>query len=310
MKWSFTGVGLIVFGLIGLTIIMLFEQITTSNENDYYLLKEITNAAMIDSIDIAYYRENKGDLKIVREKFVENFTRRYAESTLSIGTSYVISFYDIMEIPPKVTILIDTGLGQYRIFDDVSNYNVQNNLTGILEYVGQNTKTNTGNIENDDKVYTTNRTLDKTYYSMPTNNSGSIAVTEPINLPKELDQSHIKIKKIEINYDGVVTDQGELLKAKLMREIDWSRATTEPNYKTDYYDERYMDINSYNKTALNITDIKIYDCQNRIDNNKRFDGVNCGNYNNIWLHYTGKVSNNNPVIVKLKVTFIYDEYEY
>ena len=114
MKWSFTGVGLIVFGLIGLTIILLFEQITTSNENDYYLLKEITNAAMVDSIDIAYYRET-GDLKIVREKFVENFTRRYSESTLFIGTSYTISFYDIMEVPPKVTILIDTGLEQYRI---------------------------------------------------------------------------------------------------------------------------------------------------------------------------------------------------
>ncbi|MGN1342508.1 MAG: DUF5411 family protein [Bacilli bacterium] len=308
MKWSFTGVGLIVFGLIGLTIIMLFEQITTSNENDYYLLKEITNAAMVDSIDIAYYRET-GDLKIVREKFVENFTRRYSESTLFIGTKYVISFYDIMEIPPKVTILIDTGLGQYRIFNDVDNYNVQNTLTGILEYVGKNTKTNTGNIENDDKD-TTNITSDKTYYSMPTNNSGSIDVTEPINLPKELDQSNIKIKKIEINYDGVVTDQGELLKAKLMREIDWSRATTEANYKTNYYDKKYMDINSYNKTELNQTDIKIYDCQNRIDNNNKFDNVNCEKYNNIWIHYTGTVSNNDPVIVKLKVTFTYDEYEY
>lgn len=309
MKWSFTGVGLIVFGLIGLTIILLFEQITTSNENDYYLLKEITNAAMVDSIDIAYYRET-GDLKIVREKFVENFTRRYSESTLFIGTSYTISFYDIMETPPKVTILIDTGLGQYRIFNDVDNYNVQNTLTGILEYFGKNTKTNTGNIENDDSVYTTNITFDKTYYSMPeVNENGKVIVNQPINIPKELDQSNIKIKKIKINYDGVVTDQGELLKAKLMREIDWSRAETESNYKTNYYDE-YMDINLYNKEGLNIKDIKIYDCQNRIDNNKIFDGVNCRNYNNIWLHYTGTVSNNDPVIVKLKVTFTYDEYEY
>ena len=308
MKWSFATVGLIVLGLIGIGVIMLFQQLTTSSENDYYLLKEITNAAMVDSIDIAYYRET-GDLKIVREKFVENFTRRYSESTLFIGTSYTISFYDIMETPPKVTILIDAGLGQYRIFNDVDNYNVQNTLTGILEYVGKNTKTNTGNIEDDDSVYTTNKTFDKTYYSMPSNNSGSIDVTQPINLPKELDQSNIKIKQIKINYDGVVKEQGELLKAKLMREIDWSRAETEANYKTNYYDE-YMDINLYNTEGLNIKDIKIYDCQNRIDNNKRFDGVNCRNYNNIWLHYTGTVSNNDPIIVKLKVTFTYDEYEY
>lgn len=307
MKWSFTGVGLIVFGLIGLTIILLFEQITTSNENDYYLLKEITNAAMVDSIDIAYYRET-GDLKIVREKFVENFTRRYSESTLFIGTSYTISFYDIMEVPPKVTIVIDTGLGQYRIFNDISDYNVQNTLTGILEYVGKNTKTTISETGNNDSVYTINKTFDKTYYSMPKYDSETFSVTEPINLPKELDQSHIKIKGIEISYDGAVGNQGELLKAKLMREIDWSRASTETEYKTDYNSN--MDIDSYNKTGLNITDIKIYDCQNRIDNNIRFDDVNCGNYNNIWLHYTGKVSDNKPVIVKLKVTFTYDEYEY
>ena len=228
MKWSFATVGLIVLGLIGVGVIMLFQQLTTSSENDYYLLKEITNAAMVDSIDIAYYRET-GDLRIVREKFIENFTRRYSESTLFIGTSYTISFYDIMETPPKVTILINTGFENYRIYNNVDTYNVQNTLTGILEYIGQNTKTTIGNIENDDKVYTPNRTFDKTYYSMPTNNSGSIGVTEPINLPKELDQSHIKIKKIEINYDGAVQEQGELLKAKLMREIDWSRATAESN---------------------------------------------------------------------------------
>ena len=40
MKWSFASVGLIVFGLIGLAIIILFQNITTNNENDYYLLKE------------------------------------------------------------------------------------------------------------------------------------------------------------------------------------------------------------------------------------------------------------------------------
>ena len=74
MKWSTTALGLIIFGLVGISIIMLFQQITTTNENDYYLLKEITEAAMIDSIDISYYRET-GNLKIVREKFVENFEK-------------------------------------------------------------------------------------------------------------------------------------------------------------------------------------------------------------------------------------------
>ena len=34
--------------------ILLFQQLTTNNENDYYLLKEVTEAAMIDAIDIPY----------------------------------------------------------------------------------------------------------------------------------------------------------------------------------------------------------------------------------------------------------------
>ena len=39
MKWSFASVGMIVLGIIGVMVIVLFQQITTSNENDYYLLR-------------------------------------------------------------------------------------------------------------------------------------------------------------------------------------------------------------------------------------------------------------------------------
>ena len=67
MKWSFATVGIILLGLTGVAIILLFQQITTNNENDYYLLKEITEAAMVDAIDVGYYRET-GNLKIVKEK--------------------------------------------------------------------------------------------------------------------------------------------------------------------------------------------------------------------------------------------------
>ena len=95
MKWSTVTVGVMILGIIGVSIILLFQQLTTTNENDYYLLKEITEAAMVDSIDISYYRET-GELKIVREKFVENFTRRFAESTLIICKKYKIKFFYIM----------------------------------------------------------------------------------------------------------------------------------------------------------------------------------------------------------------------
>ena len=304
MKWSFTGVGLIVFGLIGLTIILLFEQITTSNENDYYLLKEITNAAMVDSIDIAYYRET-GDLKIVREKFVENFTRRYSESTLFIGTSYVISFYDIMEIPPKVTVLIDTGLGQYRIFNDVDNYNVQNTLTGILEYVGEKTKTTISNIENNDNVYTT-KELKKIYYSMPkVNNKGVVTVNQPINLPKELEQSNIKITELKIESAGATNKLEDILMARLLRDIDWAKASS-GEIPTNYYTE--IDTSEY-ANQCTVKNIAYYDCNTGKGTKK--DGMCTEKYKDkIWIYWDGTSQIDKNLVLKLKVTFAYDEYEY
>ena len=71
MKWSFASVGMIVLGITGIAIILLFQQITTSNENDYYLLKEITEASMIESMDIKYYRET-GDLRSLLRTLLED----------------------------------------------------------------------------------------------------------------------------------------------------------------------------------------------------------------------------------------------
>ena len=138
MKWSFATVGIILLGLTGVAIIILFQNITTNNENDYYLLKEVTEAAMIDAIDIGYYRET-GNLKILKEKFVENFTRRFAESTIFVTNDYNIKFYDIMEEPPKVSIIINTGLGEYTIGGNADEYGIANKLDAILEFTGDKT---------------------------------------------------------------------------------------------------------------------------------------------------------------------------
>ena len=140
MKWSFAQVGLVMFGLVGVIIILLFQQITTNNEQDYYLLREVTEAAMLDSIDLAYYRDT-GDVKIIQEKFVENFTRRFAESVNYTSTGYTISFYDIMETPPKVSIHIANSVGEYKVDFDMQKdapyfeATVQNQLDAILEAV-------------------------------------------------------------------------------------------------------------------------------------------------------------------------------
>ncbi len=302
MKWSFASVGMIVLGIIGVMVIVLFQQITTSNENDYYLLKEITEASMIESIDIKYYRET-GDLRIVKEKFVENFTRRYSESTLFIGTKYTISFFDIIEVPPKVTIMIDTGLEQYRIYNDTSNYNVVNNLTGILEFTGKNTSSKDPN-----KVYTKGKTFEKTYYAISYSGTrGDITRTfnEPIKLPKELDQSNISNIKPEILSTEVIkgNNVGEILMARLNEPIDWAkRENSQINLNKINQDD-------YIEGISNLTSA-IYNCENK--QGKYQNGMCSKNYkDNVWIYWEGSIQDSDQIaIIKFNIKFKYDEYEY
>ena len=103
MKESYWGYWLIVLGVFVILIMLLVQNVTATNTQDYYLAKEIAEAAMIDSVDYGYYREY-GEVRIVKEKFVESFVRRFAESA-NTGTTYKIDFYEIYEVPPKVSII-------------------------------------------------------------------------------------------------------------------------------------------------------------------------------------------------------------
>ena len=42
-----------------------------------------------------------------------------------------------MEEPPKVTVSINTGIGEYTIYQDTTDYHVANTLSAILEYYGK-----------------------------------------------------------------------------------------------------------------------------------------------------------------------------
>ena len=138
MKWSFASVGVIVMGLFGLLIIILFSEITVSNEQDYYTLKDATEAAMIESIDIAYYRLT-GEIKMSQEKFVENFTRRFTEASTFGQGNYSIEFYQISEYPVKVSLRIVDSTKSYNIYNtysvdiDATQINVVNELSAILD---------------------------------------------------------------------------------------------------------------------------------------------------------------------------------
>ncbi len=132
MKWSFASAGLIIMGLFGLLVIILFNEITVSNEQDYYNLKTATEASMIDAVDVAYYRLT-GDVKINKEKFVENFTRRFTENSTFGEGNYSIVFYDIMESPPKVSLRIIDNTNTYNIYNIETDAQIVNEITAILD---------------------------------------------------------------------------------------------------------------------------------------------------------------------------------
>ena len=249
MKWSTVTVGVMILGIIGVSIILLFQQLTTTNENDYYLLKEITEAAMVDSIDISYYRET-GELKIVREKFVENFTRRFAESTLIIGTKYTIKFFDIMEEPPKVSVRIDTGIENYKIYNTSGNYEVLNQLTGIFEYVGK--RDNGKTISGEENPYEKKK-KEMTYSSIvkKSNATKKYDATLELNIPDELVSGKIKnvtLSNVEYKDSSNLT-QEELNMAILQRDIYFKNANDDYDY---FLTLANIEKNMYNKDSIKI----------------------------------------------------------
>ena len=100
-------VGIILLAIIGLLLINIISNYSTGSELEYYLVKETAKAAMEDAIDVKYYRDN-GSLRMDKEKFVESFLRRFANS-IDNTRNYRIGFYDLNEVPPKVSIKVDSA---------------------------------------------------------------------------------------------------------------------------------------------------------------------------------------------------------
>lgn len=131
MKESLWGYWLILLGIVIVTVMILLQNYTTTEQQDYYLAREVTYAAMYDAIDYGYYKKY-GELKIIKEKFVENFIRRFAESA-TLNKNYKINFYSIYETPPAVSIEIKTNTGEFLVGNENINAGIVTRLTAILE---------------------------------------------------------------------------------------------------------------------------------------------------------------------------------
>ena len=131
MKEVYWGYWLIVLGVFITIVMMLISNLTTSETQDYYLVKEITQASMLDAVDLAYYR-NEGKLRINEQKFMETFIRRFSEN-VSLTKEYTIEFYGIMQEPPKVSVKVSSKTSTFNIAGGAEEFDVVNKLDAILE---------------------------------------------------------------------------------------------------------------------------------------------------------------------------------
>lgn len=142
MKYSILGTAFVTLGFVGIIFIAMFQSITVDNESEYYILKEAMEAAMLESVDMVCYRNNSQEskengcgkvIKIAEQKFVENFTRRFAATVNGDVKKYEIQFYDIIESPPKASVVIKGLTKDYTIVGQDDGFNITNSLSGILE---------------------------------------------------------------------------------------------------------------------------------------------------------------------------------
>lgn len=130
MKETFWGVAVVALGIMAIFFLYFFQSITNTDEHNYHLLKEATEAAMYDALDLASYRKD-GTIRIDREKFVENFLRRFAESA-TLSKTYKIEIYDVNETPPKVSLRVSSSEST-TLTGEIMEFNIPNRVDAILE---------------------------------------------------------------------------------------------------------------------------------------------------------------------------------
>lgn len=133
MKESFWGVMIVLLGLVSIFFVYFFQNVTNTSEHNYELLKETTEAAMYDSLDLAAYRLD-GTVKIDTERFIESFLRRFAQNA-SLSHTYHFDINDINEVPPKVSIKLTVGDSDTSttLTGEKIQYNITNKIDAILE---------------------------------------------------------------------------------------------------------------------------------------------------------------------------------
>ena len=126
MKESFWGYAFITLGILAIGIIWFFANVTRTDQHNYNLLKEVTEASMRDA-----YGNYNGVYKMDENAFVEIFLRRFAENA-DLSNTYKIEIFDINEDPPKVSIRV-SSTNSTNSTGEIINFKITNNIDAILE---------------------------------------------------------------------------------------------------------------------------------------------------------------------------------
>lgn len=119
-------------------VMLLVNSTTTGTTQGYYMLKEVTQASMIDAVDYTYYRLF-GDIKMSEGKFMESFVRRFSENT-NLTKNYNVEFFDIIEVPPKVSVRISSATRGFNIGQTYDNsFDLVDNIDAILQFGTEST---------------------------------------------------------------------------------------------------------------------------------------------------------------------------
>lgn len=121
-------IGIIIMAVTSFVMINVISSWTRGDELDYYLVKETAEAAMEDAVDITFYRDT-GQIRMDTEKFVESFLIRFAKGVDNTRV-YNVGFYDLNEVPPKVSVKVEStnSLGYGG-----DNVQISTSYDGIIE---------------------------------------------------------------------------------------------------------------------------------------------------------------------------------
>lgn len=139
MKTAMWAVFIFILGVVGIVLINIFGNITTTNQQDYTLLKNSVEASMYDAIDVASYRAgfyvctNQENLTFDNKN---NYTIINRQANLDYTSSFK-NYNKCQEVIGEVKILADVFQESFlRRFTENINNNKSYKVTiqEIIEY--------------------------------------------------------------------------------------------------------------------------------------------------------------------------------